>query len=526
MPLETLAEEVPPSTSHVRNWQLAFAILFLLALLARIPFYVTHHIQEDAYITFRSAFHLADYGQYSFNLGGHSSGVTSVLYGPMVAAVRLVFGHHAIPALSVLNTFIFLAGAALLSCALFAESRARLLLFAAISMLPVGLLISYADMEIPLQVVLFCTAIFTLRRGRPTWITLAAILLLPLVRPDAIAYSLILSALVFTFNRTKGIIGAACSVAGVGLMLLFNRLTTGAFLTATMRAKEVAYHPDHTFTGLLISAWTVLVAHSYLLPLESKFLNPASSVVTLLVLAACVAALWLARRQTIPFRLLLACFAAGILIPGAYILGGVIFPWYLWTSNWLCFSLICYALVRAILASRPRARVALLLVLAIAWIGMDSMQWLVSRNIGLQEYQYRAGIGRWLHSVAKPADTLELEPAGYIPFYAGLHTYDEIGLISPTIVQYRTRYRGDWWMRFLRQKRPVWLVERENAPRHITVDGVLLSPQDAHWFDTHYTLVRHFHYSAANYLHPGLLLRLMKNGATSDYYVYRSTGLD
>src|SRR6185437_7151595 len=132
MPLETLAEEVPPSTSHVRNWQLAFAVLFLLALLARIPFYATHHIQEDAYITFRSAFHLADYG--------HSSGVTSVLYGPMVAAVRLVFGHHAIPALSVLNTFIFLAGAALLSCALFAESRARLLLFAAISMLPVGLL--------------------------------------------------------------------------------------------------------------------------------------------------------------------------------------------------------------------------------------------------------------------------------------------------------------------------------------------------------------------------------------------------
>jgi hypothetical protein len=523
MTLKTLAE-APPATSRTRAWRIAFLAVFLLALLARIPFYATHHIQEDAYITFRSAFHLADFGQYSYNLEGHSSGETSVLYGPMIAGVRLMFGAHAISALSVLNTIIFLAGAALLSCALFAGWRQRLLLFAAISMLPVGLLLSYADMEIPLQVALFCLAIFTLRRGRPDWITLAAILLLPLVRPDAIAYSLILSALVFTFNKTKGILGIACSVVGVALMLLFNQLTTGAFFTATMRAKEVAYHPDHSLHGILRSADRVLLAHGYLLPLESKFLDPYSLLFILIALAGCVAALWIARAQATTFRLLLACFAAGVLVPGAYIIGGVIFPWYLWTCNWLCLSLVCFAVVRAAFAIGPRSRLVLLVALAVAWAGMDSAQWLVSYNIGLQEYHYRADVGRWLYTVARPTDTLELEPAGYIPFYSDLRTYDEVGLVSPLVVQYRSQYGGGWYMELLEQKRPDWLVERAYMTKHITMDGVHLSPQDASWFDTHYTLARHFHYSAANYLHPGLLLKLMKHGTHDDYYVYHYTG--
>lgn len=368
MTLESVAE-APPSTFTVRSWRTAFWAVFLLALLARIPFYATHHIQEDAYITFRSAFHLADFGSYSFNLGGHTSGVTSVLYGPMVALVRLIFGSHAISALSVLNTLIFLAGAAFLSCALFSEWRERLFLFAAVSMLPVGLLISYAGMEIPLQTALFCAAIFTLRRGRPNWITFSAILLLPLVRPDAIAYSLILSALVFTFHKAAGWLGVAFSVAGVALMLLFNRLTTGVFLTATMRAKEVAYHPGHSFHRILGTAHSVLVSGSYLLPFQSKFLQPLSPLITVLALGLCLAALWLARRQPLTFRLLTACFAAGVLVPGAFILGGVLFPWYLWTCNWLCLSLICFLLVRAAFAIPPRARFALAALLLLAWAG-------------------------------------------------------------------------------------------------------------------------------------------------------------
>lgn len=100
-----------------------------------------------------------------------------------------------------------------------------------------------------------------------------------------------------------------------------------------------------------------------------------------------------------------------------------------------------------------------------------------------------------------------------------------MGLISPLVVRYRTRYGGAWYMNFLRQERPTWLVERAYMTRHLTMDGVQLSSTDARWFDSHYALARRFHYAPANYLHPGLLLRLMKHGTHDDYYVYHSTGL-
>jgi hypothetical protein len=67
-------------------------------------------------------------------------------------------------------------------------------------------------------------------------------------------------------------------------------------------------------------------------------------------------------------------------------------------------------------------------------------------------------------------------------------------------------------------------VERGYLYKHITIDNVHLSPEDIRWFDTNYSLVRRFHYSPANYLNPGWLLKLMKNGTHDDYYVYRYTG--
>lgn len=519
----TIQSDAPLKSARHR-WRATFWIVILVALLVRIPFYATHHIQEDAYITFRSAFHLADLGDYSFNLGDHVSGATSTLYGPFVAAVRFVFASHAIAALLVLNTLIFLSGAALLSCAFFTGWRERAVFFVAIAMLPEGMLISYTGMEIPLQVAVFCATIFTLRRGRPGWATLAGVLLLPLIRPDAIAFSLILSVLAFSLDKVRGILAFVCSLIGATLVLAFNRLTTGNFLTPTMRAKEITYHPQHGLHSFLLIARTCLITRSYLLPVETKEIEWASPLVTILVLAGCVAALWFMRRQSLTFRLLLACLAAGTLIPAAYMAGGVIFPWYLWTSNWLCYVVLCFAVVKMTFAFNPRTRSVILAFLAVTWISMDGLQWLVSRNIGLQEYNYRADVGRWLHQNARPSDTLELEPAGYIPFYAGLRTYDEIGLVSPLVLEYRTRFGPAWYMELLKRKHPDWLVERGNVYGHVTMDNVPLSSDDIRWFDTNYSLVRHFHYSAANYLPPGLLLRLMKNGTHDDYYVYRYTG--
>lgn len=528
--LET-AEVTPADGADIRRWQIAFYLLFLGAFLARFPFYATHHIMEDAYITFRSAFHLADFGKYAYNLGSNATGITSTLYGPYVAAIRLIFHDHAIAMILVLNTLIFLAGAALFSFTFFTEWPRRMLFFAFIAMLPSGLYLSYAGMEIPLQVGIFCASLFTLRKGCPSWMTLLGILLLPLVRPDAIAYSLILAILVFSFNRKYGLWSFATSMGGEMLVLICNRFTTGSYVTATMHAKEITYHPHHGLLPFLKAARILLFSRSYLLPVETKVLTWASPAVTLAVLAGCIWALYNARNRAVRNRLLIACFAAGVLPPMAYMLGGVtLFPWYFWTSNWLCYSILCYALVTAAFATgMRRKRFVLIAFFAIALLALDGIRLIVSFNSGTEEYKYRASVGRWIHQVANPGDTLELEPAGYIPFYAGIRTYDEVGLVSPLILQYRVRYGTEWWIIFLKQEHPTWLVERSKVLKYSMLDSVHLPldkmpPKDIAWFHDHYQLAQQFHYSPADYIQNPLLLKVMKYGTASNYNVYRYTG--
>src|ERR1700749_1857094 len=65
-------------------------LIFAAIVLIRIPFLVIHPLQEDAYITFRSARHLAEYGDFSFNLHQHFPGTTSLLYPLIVAAIDLL----------------------------------------------------------------------------------------------------------------------------------------------------------------------------------------------------------------------------------------------------------------------------------------------------------------------------------------------------------------------------------------------------------------------------------------------------
>ncbi|MGB7836360.1 MAG: hypothetical protein WBL84_29590 [Xanthobacteraceae bacterium] len=60
-----------PSLSRTTFWG-----LFLALVLVRVPYFLTHHIQEDAYIAFRTAFNLADHGVYSFNVDEHAPGAT------------------------------------------------------------------------------------------------------------------------------------------------------------------------------------------------------------------------------------------------------------------------------------------------------------------------------------------------------------------------------------------------------------------------------------------------------------------
>src|SRR5712671_223511 len=100
----TLCSHYPPSrySSAVMHRERGVWAVGLCLVALQLPFVLTQHIQEDAYITFRSAANLADLHVYGFNPGERVSASTSHLSVFVVALLRKFTGDAFIPATQLL----------------------------------------------------------------------------------------------------------------------------------------------------------------------------------------------------------------------------------------------------------------------------------------------------------------------------------------------------------------------------------------------------------------------------------------
>jgi hypothetical protein len=118
-------------------------------------------------------------------------------------------------------------------------------------------------------------------------------------------------------------------------------------------------------------------------------------------------------------------------------------------------------------------------------------------------------------------DTLLLEPAGYVPYFAGLRTDDEIGLGSPKVTRYRQQYGSAWWPQFVRDTQPTFIVEREPMASFMTLDGYVLTDSERAWFVERYTLVSTFTYNPDRLRGYALTRAIARLGSAAGYRLYR-----
>jgi hypothetical protein len=352
----------------------------------------------------------------------------------------------------------------------------------------------------------------------------AAFFLLSWTRPDAIALGgLVLIYLLWLTRRWPVLMGCAL-LTGTAALALFNKVYFGTVLNQTIIAKSVCYHPSHAIGAVVERLRVVFIgrdmAPSIFSPLATHFLIRLGPLFLLpLILAAAVCALGM--LQTAGGKLLALLMAAAVLLPLPYAWGGIMFPWYFWPSavfggvavlavvvDWLCRR-----------TDGPRRwGVALLwIVLALLAVG----QWCLSVNKGVQSF-CGTHIGQTINQISASTDTLLLEPAGYIPFYARRYTWDEVGLGSPEVTEYQRRLGDAWWTPFIRDKKPRFIVQRQTfADESRLFGGYQLSAAERQWFDSEYERVQRFVYDPRDYYHSPLLLRICGLGADLNYDLYR-----
>ena len=513
-------QESAPKGGLIRRPLLLLGLAGLLVLI-RVPFYLAGDIQEDAYITWRCAVNLADSGHYSYNVPGRDCATTTHAYAFVAATMRLVFGGGFIPAVLAVNTLCLVGGTYLISAAVFEDRRRRVLLWAALALMPVALEISYCGMETGMLVLAVGVALGALRRGRPHVGHCAAVALLPWVRPDAIAFGVILVAAMCWEARRIEWRAIISLLAGVATLASFNYLLFGSILNQSIIAKEVAYAHPRTAAAVAGRLWRVFFGRSIFLPHGTKYLRPAGAAFGVLGIGLC---LWALARNIKNRRWLgpLACLLAmAFLIPVAYSVGGVLFPWYLWPCQLLVWAVVLALFVEwSAAAGRQLRRLCLAGAAAVLGILLAG-QWVMAWSRGTYEQLHRGGVGRYIRAHSPDTDTIFLEPAGYIPFYAQRYTYDEIGLGTPEVTAYRRRHGQGWWIRFVQDKRPDLLVQRRHMLEHRTLEGYPLSRQEIDWFKSNYELIKEFHYRPEDYYRHPLLLRILRLGSTHSYFLYR-----
>lgn len=498
----------------------------------------TKDIQEDAYITFRVAFHLVDHHIFSFNLDEQYSSVTSFLYPLGIALLRCLFGSFALFVVQFVN-----ASAVLLACWIFAKVVSdffqadrvyRNQLFFLLALMPHTLVLAVRSMEIPYVILLFVAGL----RGLQTYLVhnanasrseqkkegiglmLFAVGCLPFIRPDAVAFSLIIVVVAGLIKRTLAIWCSLSVLISVIVYVVLNEVIFGSLLPHTIAAKAISYHAI-SFAGLFKN-W-IAVMNEVAFPVDVKYLYGIKPLCGFVMAIA----FWfllqkIKGKNHHQFLIFLGMLFAIVAIPSAYVLGGVIFPWYLWPSQFLGAGLVLAGTIYGVqkFSHHGMQKIGWVMTVGCVFL-MMTFQLMRSYNWGVMEGEYRASIGQYLSRVAQKQDTLFLEPAGYIPFYAGLKTIDEIGLASPIVLKYKKENHSNWWFRCLQKENPTFLVQREHILAYRTHDGYQLTPEEIAWFQRHYALLVRAVYKPEDYTHNPFLLRLLKFSKTHDYYVFQ-----
>jgi hypothetical protein len=502
-------------------------------LAAQVPFILTGHIQEDAYITYRCAMNLVATGVYGYNPGERVSASTSHLSVVIAALARRFAGGYFVVTTQVLYGLATLVGLYLMTAAVVRDSRTQIWVWMAIAVFPVSLMIAYGGMETALVVLLTGAIMRSTYETRPTIATGIAFVLLPWARPDAAVIGILTIAAATTIgnaSRRTAMMYGALLAAGGATMLLFNRVYFGAFLPQTIHAKAAVWMPSTWHDAVIgggVRLREVFLGHlsrpGIFTPVATRYLTVLSAPACLLIAAAALAGTAWPARFTASRSAVVVLAGMAFVMPVAYAIGGALAPWYFWPSAVAGWLLVVVGCVDAILRQSGIRRWLTAAAGVGVLISLVAGQWLFAASWGTQENLYRGGIGDAIRTLASPGDTLLLEPAGYVPFHAQLWTWDEVGITSPRVTAYRTKYGPRWWIRFVEDFGPTFVLERDDMLAHRTFDGYQLTADEQAWFAARYSLVRVFTYEPDRLRPPGLMRFAARLGSARDYYLYRRT---
>ena len=139
---------------------------------------------------------------------------------------------------------------------------------------------------------------------------------------------------------------------------------------------------------------------------------------------------------------------------------------------------------------------------------MVTFQAVHSIATGNGEWNYRRNIGLFLNEYEKDKSLwIFLEPAGYIPYFSGLKTIDEVGLVDKGLQDEIKKDRKNYKINLVKHRKPKYILAYKN----------LFEDENSEYYRSHYKLIKEFRIK--NYLNSG-------NAVLQNIYHLKPSGTD
>lgn len=514
-----------------------FFFILLIVGLVKTLFFFTGFILEDSFIVFRSAFHLADYGIFSYNLDEVNSGTTSKIFGLICAFFRKFFNDYAIISIVLFNSLIsflsslliFISIKNLFGIQILAKRENLFFLIVFIFLNPSISLIGIVGLEF--SILVFFISLVLLGISKDYKFLLISSIFIPFIRIEMIGFILILSFYyLYFFNFKSSFIILISGILGAFLNGLLNNRYDGTFFPgpAVSKWNTLSNEGAFTFERIIndIYFWFFSAERSFFLGVYSKFIPKIIYVFFAFIIISLVfynlRFLLIKKFNEIKTNnkiYLLTIATSIILLPLAYVVGGHVWEWYLYPYSFLSYILLTIFLINSKIIKQYR------IILMSIIMFFTLFQFVVLKNIGFQENAYRSVVGKDIYSMSedKKNDTLFLEPSGYIPYYAKIKTYDTVGLSSPEIEKYRKMYKNKrWWLDFIEEKKPTFILDRSDIYGGYSHDGeYTLTNSETNWFKENYIKVKEYKYHQYVEKYSGSLEAFYKLGNHAPYFLYK-----
>ena len=192
------------------------------------------------------------------------------------------------------------------------------------------------------------------------------------------------------------------------------------------------------------------------------------------------------------------------------------FDWYYWLPRVFLFAVILYYLLNFV----PLRKRLLIPSIFVFFLGLYFFQLLQSYTIGYMEETQRVQIAKDIQRENTSIhQSILLEPAGKIPFFTGLYTYDEVGLVNKRINDEMLKDESYWWMNSVRDFEPDFVLTIVTKPGGSYYQ---MKPQDHRYFDDHYKFVKSYPIAEIHQNAPKVLRWIYGiRPIGKDYYLYK-----